>query len=211
MALTIWKFINPHENMTLSSITIVSWNVKGLCSPAKRMKILRHLKRLRADVALLQETHLGEWDFNRMKKLWVGKVIGTPAVGRKAGAIILLHKNLDYKLIKQRGDEEGRKPTIDILLGTRNLAISNIYAPNVQNPQLYQELTHWLAAVSTPFHLIGGDFNNVMDTREDRKYPPPITLAGRGMKTNKVVTSRRFCTACAQHWAYMTSRSSTTP
>lgn len=89
-----------------------------------------------------------------MKKLWVGKVIGTPAVGRKASAIILLHKNLDYKLIKQRGM---RKLTIDILLGTRNLAISNIYAPNVQNPQLYQEVTHWLAAVSTPFHLIGGE------------------------------------------------------
>lgn len=53
-----------------------------------------------------------------MKKLWVGKVLGTPAVGRKAGAIILLNKNLDYTLLKQRADGEGRKVTIDVMIGT---------------------------------------------------------------------------------------------
>lgn len=61
---------------------VVSRNVKGLRSPGKRIKIVRHLKKLK--VALLQETHLSEDDFFYMQKLWVGKVIGLAAQGRKA-------------------------------------------------------------------------------------------------------------------------------
>lgn len=73
---------------------IVSWNVKGLRTPAKRLKILRHLKRLKMDIALLQETHLKSPDFQRMKKLWVGTVLGSDASNRRAGVLILIHKNL---------------------------------------------------------------------------------------------------------------------
>lgn len=63
------------------------------------MKILRHLKHLEADIALLQETHLSSSDFQRMKKPWVGEDVGSKAIGRKAGVLILLHKNLQYDLI----------------------------------------------------------------------------------------------------------------
>lgn len=48
------------------------WNVKGLRSPQKRMKVLRHLRKLKTDVAMLQETHLHSQDFFRMRKLWMG-------------------------------------------------------------------------------------------------------------------------------------------
>lgn len=59
---------------------VIPWNIKGLHSPNKRMMVLRHLKRLRADVALLQETHLEEKDFPRLQRLWVGKIYGSPAI-----------------------------------------------------------------------------------------------------------------------------------
>lgn len=36
-------------------LNIISWNVQGLRSPNKRLRILRHLKRLKADVALLHK------------------------------------------------------------------------------------------------------------------------------------------------------------
>lgn len=66
-------------------IRLVTWNIQGLRSPRKRSKILRHLKRLKADLALLQETHLAEEDFHRLKKWWVGEVVGSKARGKKAG------------------------------------------------------------------------------------------------------------------------------
>lgn len=75
---------------------VFTWNVKGLKSPNKRMQTLRHLKRLRPDVAMLQETHLWVEDLQRMHKLWVGTVYGSPAKGGKAEVITLIHKNFPH-------------------------------------------------------------------------------------------------------------------
>lgn len=44
----------------MSHIKSVSWNVRGINSPIKRNKILKHLKKLKADVCMLQETHFLE-------------------------------------------------------------------------------------------------------------------------------------------------------
>lgn len=56
------------------------------------MAVLRHLKHLKTIVAFLQETHLTEADFTRMRKLWVGQVFGSPAIKGKADVLLLMHK-----------------------------------------------------------------------------------------------------------------------
>lgn len=90
-------------------LNIVTWNVRGLKSPHKRGMILRHLKKLRTDIALLQETHLLEKDFPRMAKTWVGEVVGSPALERKAGVMILLKKGLRINLLSIERDDKGRR------------------------------------------------------------------------------------------------------
>lgn len=74
---------------------MISWNVKGLRSPSKRMRFLRHLKKTthRHSDALRNAS-----SFYRMQKLWVGKVIGASAQGRKAEVSILFHKNMTYDI-----------------------------------------------------------------------------------------------------------------
>lgn len=71
----------------------MSWNVKGLRSPYKLMKIHKHSQWVRTDVALLQEAHLDAADFFRMKRLWIRQVLVSAAVGRKAGVLILIQKS----------------------------------------------------------------------------------------------------------------------
>lgn len=75
-------------------VKIILCNVKGLRSSSKRASVLCHLKRMKADVAELQETHLRREDFVMMRKQWVGHVFGSPAVERKAGILILISKSL---------------------------------------------------------------------------------------------------------------------
>lgn len=87
-------YIIFHGTTVTAMVKIVKWNVKDLHRPYKRASILRHLKRLKADISLLQETHLGQDDFIRMRKHWVGRVLGSAARGRKAGVLILINKNL---------------------------------------------------------------------------------------------------------------------
>lgn len=128
---SISHHIHP-ANKTLSktkhSMKIISWNVKGLHSLHKRMAILHHLKRLKADVALLQESHLTEADFPRMCKLWVGQVYGSAAAKGKAGVVILIHKNLPCEVLSSVHDTEGRILTLTLKLFSRKWALTNVYA-----------------------------------------------------------------------------------
>lgn len=102
---------------------VTSWIVKGLRSPFKRLKILHHLKRLKTDIALLQETRLTPPDFHCMRKLWVGNVLGSSSLDHKAGVIILIHKNLPYKVLFVHTDNQGHFISIHMKLGNRELVI----------------------------------------------------------------------------------------
>uniref|UniRef100_A0A3B4DAS6 Endonuclease/exonuclease/phosphatase domain-containing protein n=1 Tax=Pygocentrus nattereri TaxID=42514 RepID=A0A3B4DAS6_PYGNA len=42
------------------SLKIISWNIRGIVSPAKRTKVLNHLNTLKSDICFIQETHLTE-------------------------------------------------------------------------------------------------------------------------------------------------------
>lgn len=101
-----------HLIPTYIMLNIVTWNVKGLKSPQKRGMILRHLKKLHTDIALLQETHLLQADFPRMRKLWVGDVVGSPAIGRKAGTRIMIRKGLHVTLLSTERDTKGRRVSV---------------------------------------------------------------------------------------------------
>lgn len=108
---------------------ITSWNVKGLRSSIKRLKILRHVKRLKTDIALLQETHLTHSDYHHMKKLWVDTVLGPDAIGQKARVIILIHKKLPCEVISIDLDNQSRFFTVHVHLGNRELVISKSMHP----------------------------------------------------------------------------------
>lgn len=132
------------------------------------MKILRHLKRLKTDIALLQETHLSTSDFHRMKKLWVGTVLGSDSNKHKAGVLILIHKNLPCEVLSTKADTQGRLISAHIKLGTKDMIISNIYAPNNPTKQFYSELSSWLLSNPTLPHIAGGDFNSTAHPIDDR-------------------------------------------
>lgn len=135
------------------------------------MKILRHLKRLKTDIALLQESHLPASDFHRMQKLWVGTVLGSEAAGRKAGVLLLIHKNLPCSILSTKTDHQGRLLTTHVKIGSKELIISNVYAPNSPNKQFYSELSSWLLENTHLPHLIGGDFNDTLHLIDDRSSP----------------------------------------
>lgn len=59
----------------------ISWNVQGLGSPQKHLKVLRQLGHLKTDLALMQESQLREEDFHRLKRHWVGELLGSPSIG----------------------------------------------------------------------------------------------------------------------------------
>lgn len=63
--------------------------------------------------------------------------------------------------------------SVKLHIQEQDIRITNVYAPHSPTKAYFQELTSWLKDVTQPCHLIGGDFNCVMQEREDRCYPPP--------------------------------------
>lgn len=126
---------------------ILTWNVQGLRSPQKRSKILRHLHTLKVDIAFLQETHLPEKDFFRLKKLWVGEEVGSPAIGKKGEVITLIRKNKPFHITNTNSDNHERRITLTLTsTGSQcneSIKFTNLYAPNFPNKDYFHTLTNW--------------------------------------------------------------------
>lgn len=56
----------------MAPLTLVSWNVRGMNSPVKRILVFKFLKDYNPDIFLFQETHLVGGRILSLKKLWVG-------------------------------------------------------------------------------------------------------------------------------------------
>lgn len=55
-----------------------------------------------------------------------------------------------------------------LVIGPQKITLTNVYAPNVQTKQTFQDITGWISNHTAPVHMVCGDFNNVMDTDIDR-------------------------------------------
>lgn len=119
---------------------VISWNVQGLKSPPERdenpMASLPSKKR--HSPFTVQEANLKEEDFYRMRKLWIGEVIGSPSQGRKAGVLILLNKRLHYTLKDTKTDRDGRLISTRFDTNLFDMTITNIYASNPQPNNIFK-------------------------------------------------------------------------
>lgn len=69
------------------------------------MAVLCHLKHLKADIVILQETHLTTADFSHIRKFWVGQVLGSPAIKGKAGVLLLILKQIPCEVLSLQTDK----------------------------------------------------------------------------------------------------------
>lgn len=86
---------------------------------------------------------------------------------------MLLHKRIQYKIIKKDVDELGRR--ISVILAKQNnprspqRQITNLYAPNNPDSTYFKELLTWYLRQDEDRHIIGGDLNTAMFNDKDRQ------------------------------------------
>ena len=71
MSVNVANIYDPDEG---HSVRFISWNVKGLNGSVKRATVFSHLKQLKPDILLLQETHLRLEDHNRLRRNWISQI-----------------------------------------------------------------------------------------------------------------------------------------
>ena len=162
------------------TVKFVSWNDKGLGSPAKRGKVFQHLKKLKAGVIFMQETHLRVCDHTRLRRNGIDKVYHSAFNSRSRGAAILIHKRLQFTPEDTILDPQGRYVIVVGILCQVPVVLVSVYAPNFDSPRFMTDLFAKIPCLSTHRLIFGGDLNLTMDPVWDRsstKTRTPIGMA----------------------------------
>lgn len=153
----------------MEELICVTYNVKGLCSPIKRKKVLNQLKKLNCAIAMIQETHLSAKEHVKLRREWVDQQYSSSFEGgRKRGVAILLNKSIYFCHKKTFSDKEGRYVMLTGSIGGTEITLLNLYAPNEDSPNFFKNIASLLADNAEGIILIGEDYNCVLSASVDR-------------------------------------------
>ena len=129
---------------------------------------MKYLKQKRADVALLQETHLDITESKKLQRDWVGQVFSSTFLSSKRGVIILICKTVTIKVYDQKSDTEERWVANDVDLMGRRCSLVNIYTTNTDSPEFFYNLHAVIQSMGNTDIIIGGNFNQVRHNTLDQ-------------------------------------------
>ena len=155
--------------MTEDSINIISYNVKRIKDHEKRLIIFDWCKDQNIDICLLQETHSHTTAEKEWCKNWGGPIEFSHGTTGARGVAILIKKTLNHKIVATRKDKEGRILILEICINEKKYIIANIYAPNKDTPEFFEELYTLLGDFDNNNVIIAGDFNLVLNVRLDKR------------------------------------------
>lgn len=156
----------------MEDLKIVSMNVNGLNLDAKRRSIFDHLRKEKADIALLQETHATSNSDKMWEKEWGGSAFFNNGSRSSRGVAILLNRNLSHKISKTNADSEGRILCLDIEIDGIIYTTASLYAPTQDKGKeqlaFVDRLDEFLVDSHSTNLILGGDLNHCMIPALDR-------------------------------------------
>lgn len=112
-----------------------------LITQSKGKKSYHLLKSQRCDIAFLQETHLLTQESRKLCRNWVGYISAPCWSSHSRGVAILVHKQLQFKYIRESVDEAGRVLLLLSEIQGHRVILANIYAPNIDDPTFLDSLS----------------------------------------------------------------------
>ena len=145
---------------------VISFNINGALNPIKRSKILSKLKKERAQIALLQETHMSQSEHAKLKRMGFRHVFSSSdKSGHKRGVATLISNSVNYEHISTTSDDEGRFIKSTGKIEGTIITIVNVYIPPGSDWLLYRRIFD-LMVNSQGVVICGGDFNIRLTKRD---------------------------------------------
>lgn len=155
----------------MTSLKVISYNVRGLCSPCKRSKLWWELKRSGAQVILLQETHFNPLSMpklpNHIYNQWF---LSNSPIAKSRGTAIAIHKSCPIQILDSKMDPQGRYVFLKGTIAGQKLTIATIYAPNSNQLTFLDNTLDSLAEFKEGPLILGGDFNISPDPQIDTSH-----------------------------------------
>jgi exonuclease III len=157
-------------------ITIKSINCNGLRDRLKRIALFKKFKKYEKTIIFCQETHSTLCDMENWKKSWFnGRIFFSHGRSNSAGVCTLITEDIEFEMIKEIKDEEGRFQILNLKLGNEQIySLINVYAPtrNYEKKQieLLNLIGEELGTCESNSLVMGGDFNLHLDKKIGHKF-----------------------------------------
>lgn len=158
-----------------------------------------HLKKLDVDIGFLQETHLKNQDYNRLRSKWIGQIFHSNFGAKSRGTAILIKKTLPFIASKITPDSQGRFIIVTGKLNDNLITLVNVYAPNVDDELFINSLLSKLPDMDSHQLIIGGDFNLVFNPDLDRLSRKPSTVSKMAFFYGNLQNNRPMENPIPQH------------
>ena len=152
-------------------VKIITLNVRGLRGKdngvPKRRKVFSWLKKQRADIFLLQETHSDERSGAIWLREWGGLGFLSHGDNSSCGAAVLIKPGLNIEIRDVKFCKRGRFVVVAVSLNGSHVTLASIYGPNTDDPSVFQGLFEVCELIGDSNLIIGGDFNFRFDLTLD--------------------------------------------
>lgn len=168
-------------SLSMEGISVVSMNVNGLNVANKRRILFDYLRRSRAEIILLQETHATGETEKIWRQEWGGRAYFCNGSQSSKGVAIMVSRDFQVDVLDQRSDKSGRILCMDMKVKDTIFTIASIYAPTQDKSGEQLEnlstLENFLEDLTSTHIIAGGDFNCFLNPSLDRTSqhvtPPP--------------------------------------
>lgn len=165
------------------SLKFLTWNVRGLRDNIKRAAALTFIKKQRADVVTLVETHIEGRLQMTLRRPWVGWAFHSTHTSHSRGISVLIAKTVHFELCELHTDPQGRFIFISAKLHGEPFLILAVYVPPPFSTSILLEGISFIAKYPTAQTIWMGDFNSTLNEELDRLRPtPPATNPPRDTK-----------------------------
>ena len=179
-----------------TDISIITLNVNGLNAPTKRHRLAEWTQKQDLYICGLQETQFRPRDTYRLKVRGWKKIFHAKGNQKKAEVAVLISGKTDFKIKTVTRYKEGHYIMINGSIQEENIAIINIYAPNIGAPQYIRQILKAIKGEIDSNTIIVGDFNTPL-TPMDRSSRQKINKETKALndtmdKTDLIDIYRTF-------------------
>jgi len=147
-------------------ISIITLNVNGLNTPAKRYRLTEWIQKQDPYISCLQETHFRPRDTYRLKVKGWNKMFHVNGNQKKAGVAILISDKIDFKIKNIIRDKEGHDIVIKGSIQEEDTTILNVYAPNIGTPQYIRQTLTGIRGEINSNTIIVRDLNTPLSSMD---------------------------------------------
>lgn len=150
--------------MGLHSLKMVSLNVNGMGNPVKRSRVITKMKRDKMQIIFLQETHMSTQEHVKLRKFgYLNSFFSSCKNNRRRGVTTLISNSVNFELIKEKGDKEGRYIIVIGKIDNVMVTFANIYVPPESDRTFLRSLFDIVLSEAEGILVCAGDWNTVLN------------------------------------------------